>query len=51
MPVHGKSMAYSFDDPDAASNKGVQYFEMRGHRAIWVDGWKAVTRHFPRHAV
>ncbi len=46
MPVHGKSMAYSFDDPDAASNKGVQYFEMRGHRAIWVDGWKAVTRHF-----
>ena len=46
MPVHGKSMAYSFEDPDAASNKGVQYFEMWGHRAIWMDGWKAVTRHF-----
>ena len=46
MPVHGKSLAYSFEDPDAPSNKGVQYFEMWGHRAIWMDGWKAVTRHF-----
>lgn len=46
MPVHGKSMAYTFDDPEAASNKSVQYFEMRGHRALWMDGWKAVTRHF-----
>ncbi len=46
MPLHGKSLAYTFDDPDAPSNKGVQYFEMLGHRAIWVDGWKAVTRHF-----
>ena len=46
MPVHGKSMAYTFDQPDAGPNKGVQYFEMRGHRAIWMEGWKAVTRHF-----
>ena len=46
MPVHGQSMAYTFDDPDADSNKGIQYFEMWGHRAIWMDGWKAVTRHF-----
>ena len=46
MPIHGQSMAYTFDDPEAPSNKGVQYFEMWGHRAIWMDGWKAVTRHF-----
>ena len=46
MPVHGSSIAYSFQDPDSPSNKGVQYFEMWGHRAIWMDGWKAVTRHF-----
>ncbi len=46
MPVHGKSIAYSFGEPDSPSNKGVQYFEMWGHRAIWMDGWKAVTRHF-----
>jgi len=25
----------------------VQYFEMMGHRAIYADGWKAVTRHQP----
>ena len=46
MPVHGQSMAYTFADSNAPSNKGVQYFEMWGHRAIWMDGWKAVTRHF-----
>ena len=46
MPVHGKSIAYTFEDPDAPSAKDAQYFEMWGHRAIWMDGWKAVTRHF-----
>ena len=45
LPVTGTSMVYSFDDPDAASKKKVQYYEMHGHRAIWADGWKAVTRH------
>ena len=46
MPVHGKSIAYTFEDPYAPSAKDAQYFEMWGHRAIWMDGWKAVTRHF-----
>ena len=46
MPLHGKSMAYSFDNPDAPSAKDVQYFEMSGHRGLWQDGWKVVTRHF-----
>ena len=41
-----RAWPYSFEDPDADSSKGVQYFEMWGHRAIWMDGWKAVTRHF-----
>jgi arylsulfatase len=47
LPVTGTSMRYSFDDADAPSAKGVQYFEMMGHRAIYEDGWKAVTRHTP----
>jgi arylsulfatase len=38
-------MVYSFDAPLVASSKTVQYYEMHGHRAIWSDGWKAVTRH------
>ena len=45
MPVTGTSMAYTFDAPTEPSRKRVQYFEMLGHRAIYADGWKAVTRH------
>jgi hypothetical protein len=29
------------------SRKSVQHFEMFGHRALYLDGWKAVTRHQP----
>jgi len=47
MPVTGTSMLSTFDDADAPARKNVQYFEMMGHRAIYADGWKAVTRHQP----
>lgn len=47
LPLAGTSMRYCFGEGagDAASPKTVQYFEMMGHRGIYVDGWKAVTRH------
>lgn len=45
IPVSGTSLAYTFDDPDAPTRKEIQYFEMAGHRGLWHDGWKAVTRH------
>jgi arylsulfatase len=45
MPLHGVSMAYSFTDGKAKTLKKVQYYEMLGSRAIWADGWKAVTWH------
>ena len=45
LPIHGTSMAYSFDAADAPTHKRVQYYEMLGDRGIWCDGWKAVTRH------
>lgn len=48
MPVHGISMRYTFASPTAATRRHTQYFEMYGHRAIWHDGWKAVSYH-PRH--
>lgn len=48
IPLSGVSMAYSFDDADAPTRKEVQYFEMGGHRGLWHDGWKAVTRHEPK---
>ncbi len=47
LPVTGTSMAYALAEPQVASRKGVQYCEMMGHRALFLDGWKAVTRHLP----
>jgi arylsulfatase A-like enzyme len=45
LPLAGVSMAPTFTDATAPAPKQVQYFEMVGHRAIYADGWKAVTRH------
>jgi arylsulfatase len=45
LPISGTSMAYTLDDAGAPTRKEVQYFEMMGHRGIYADGWKAVTRH------
>jgi arylsulfatase A-like enzyme len=45
MPLHGVSMAYSFTDANAKTRKTSQYYEMLGSRAIWADGWTAVTWH------
>ena len=43
--VDGISFAYTFDSPDAPTRKQIQFYETAGDRAIWVDGWKAVTQH------
>ena len=45
LPTHGESMKYTFGTPDADARKQTQYFEMFGNRALWHDGWKAVTFH------
>jgi arylsulfatase len=45
MPITGTSMTYTFTDASSPTRKASQYFEMMGHRAIYRDGWKAVTRH------
>ena len=45
IPVTGESFVYTFEDRDIATERGPQYFEMFGHRAIWADNWKAVSRH------
>lgn len=48
FPLSGVSMKYSFDaEPDAPTQKHVQYYTMLGTRAIWQDGWKAVAVHAP----
>src|SRR4030095_3974215 len=44
-PLHGVSMAYSFDDAAAEERHDTQYFEMLCNRGIYHRGWTAVTRH------
>ncbi len=48
QPMDGDSLIYSFNNADAPNVKERQYYEMFGNRAIWVDGWKAVTLHAKR---
>ncbi|WP_312472098.1 arylsulfatase [Neobacillus sp.] len=45
MPLHGVSLKDTFTEPHGPSRRKTQYFEMVGHRAIWQDGWVAVTYH------
>ena len=45
LAMHGTSFAYSFDKPQAPTRKVLQYYETLGDRAMWKEGWKAVTRH------
>ena len=48
QPMDGVSMMYAFDNANAPNQKKRQYYEMFGNRAIWSDGWKAVTLHAKR---
>ena len=43
--MDGISMLYAFNDADAPNRRTRQYYEMFGNRAMWADGWKAVTLH------
>ncbi|MBW3663856.1 MAG: arylsulfatase [Actinobacteria bacterium] len=43
--LDGVSFRSTFDDADAAEVRTTQYYEMFGCRAIYHEGWKAVTYH------
>lgn len=45
MPFDGIPMNYSFNDPREADRRTTQYYELFGNRAIYSDGWTAVTLH------
>jgi arylsulfatase len=45
MPFDGVPMNYSFNDGKAKDTRTVQYYELFGNRAIYEDGWTAVTLH------
>jgi arylsulfatase A-like enzyme len=45
VPFDGVSMRSSFEDAKAPSTRSTQFYSMLGSRAIWHEGWKAVTNH------
>jgi arylsulfatase A-like enzyme len=45
LSLDGVSMRYTFDDPRAPTTRTTQFYSMLGSRAIWHQGWKAVSTH------
>lgn len=45
LPCDGRSIASTFAAADAPAPRATQYWENLGHRAIWHEGWRAVTEH------
>jgi arylsulfatase len=45
IPLHGATIAATFDDAAAPPARSVQYFEQMGHRGLWSEGWKVTTYH------
>ena len=45
VPFDGVSMRSSLDDGSTPTTRRTQFYAMLGSRAIWHDGWKAVTNH------
>src|SRR6478672_4983488 len=41
----GVSMRSSFEDAESPTTRTTQFYSMLGSRAIWHEGWKAVTNH------
>jgi len=44
-PFEGTSLAFSITDPQAYSRHLIQYYEIKGSRSIYKDGWKAGALH------
>jgi len=47
IPVAGESIRASFTSASAKSARNIQYFELRGNRAITAGPWKAIAIHVP----
>jgi arylsulfatase len=45
IPLDGQSLTYSFNKAAAPSARTTQVYEQLGNRAMYKDGWKAVTIH------
>jgi arylsulfatase len=49
LPLEGRSLAYSFEQPQASPARTLQYFEIGGTRGIYKDGWWAGSRNVTKN--
>jgi arylsulfatase A-like enzyme len=45
IPLEGKSLVYTIDNPKAPTRHTLQYFTTSGNRGIYKDGWWAGDRY------
>lgn len=47
IPLQGKSIRATFNNPESPNPRDTQYFELWGSRGIWHSGWEAIGIHRP----
>ncbi len=47
IPVQGKSIRSTFNQPESSNPRDTQYFELWASRGIWNNGWEAIAVHKP----
>jgi len=47
MPIQGKSIQATFNNPNSPNPRDTQYYELWTSRGIWHNGWKAIAIHTP----
>jgi arylsulfatase A-like enzyme len=47
IPIQGKSIRATFNNPASPNPRDTQYFELWGSRGIWHNGWEAIGVHKP----
>jgi arylsulfatase A-like enzyme len=47
IPIQGKSIRATFNNPASPNPRDTQYFELWGSRGIWHSGWEAIGIHKP----
>lgn len=47
IPMQGRSIRATFNNPESPNPRDTQYFELWGSRGIWHQGWTAIAAHKP----
>jgi arylsulfatase A-like enzyme len=47
IPIQGRSIRATFNNPASPNPRDTQYFELWGSRGIWHNGWEAIGVHKP----